>query len=121
MSDDDKFQGDFSRNEVEVDLDRFMSILHDNSCLKDKIRELEFEETVNPWSKWVHFAKTINAWRIFPRAFITVYMYLLYESTIWFMSLENPTVEQMGLIGTIVGAGAAWFGMYTKSNGDGDR
>lgn len=117
---EDKFKGDFSRNEVEVDLDRFMEILHENSRLQDKIRDLEVEDRKNPWSKWVHLAKTINAWRIFPRLFITVYMFLLYSSTIWFMQLEEPTTAQMGLISTVVGAGAAWFGLYTRSKDDGD-
>tara|TARA_B000000609_G_C23987868_1_gene248137 strand:- start:510 stop:611 length:102 start_codon:yes stop_codon:yes gene_type:complete len=31
------------------------------------------------------------------------------------MSLENPTLEQSGLISIVVGAGAAWFGLYTSS------
>jgi hypothetical protein len=65
----------------------------------------------------------INSWRIFPRMFITLYMILLYDSTQWFMKLETPTVEQMGLIATIVGAGAAWFNTYTKTGitkGDND-
>jgi hypothetical protein len=55
--------------------------------------------------------------------FITLYMILLYDSTQWFMKLETPTVEQMGLIATIVGAGAAWFNTYTKTGstkGDND-
>lgn len=64
-------------------------------------------------------AARINSWRIFPRMFITLYMIMLYNSTQWFMGLEAPTVEQMGLIATIVGAGAAWFSTYTKT-GDKD-
>jgi hypothetical protein len=40
---------------------------------------------------------------------------LLYNSTMWFMALPDPTMSQMGLISTIVGAGAAWFGLYVKS------
>jgi len=113
-----RFQGDFDRNEVEVDLDKFMSILHDNNELKDRIRELEHDATINPWQKWIHAAKTIDAWRLFPRAFISIYMVLLYVSTIWFMELSEPSLAQAGLISTIVGAGAAWFGLYTSSNGD---
>jgi len=31
------------------------------------------------------------------------------------MGLENPSLEQSGLISIIVGAGAAWFGLYTGS------
>lgn len=119
MDDHNQFRGDFDRNEVEVDLDRFMAILHENSKLKDEIRELKSEDSVNPWHKWVHFAKTVDAWRLFPRAFITVYMFLLYYCTMWFMNLEEPELSQAGLISTVIGAGAAWFGLYTRSNGDG--
>ena len=28
------------------------------------------------------------------------------------MDLETPTFEQSGLISVVVGAGAAWFGLY---------
>ncbi len=120
MNDRDKFVGDFDRNEVEIDLNKFMELIKENSDLKERIRELEFEDRQNPWQKWVHFAHTLDAWRIFPRAFITVYMFLLYYTTIWFMQLEAPTLEQSGLISVVVGAGAAWFGLYTRSKGDGE-
>ena len=38
------------------------------------------------------------------------------------MNLSAPTMEQSGLISIVVGAGAAWFGLYTgtvkvKNNG----
>ena len=121
MTDRERFVGDFDRNEVEMDLSKFMELLKENSDLKDRIRDLESDASINPWQKWVHFAKTLDAWRIFPRAFITVYMFLLYYTTMWFMALETPTLEQSGLISVIVGAGAAWFGLYTRSKGDGDE
>ena len=53
--------------------------------------------------------------------FLSVYVFLLYYSTMWFMGLENPSLEQSGLISIIVGAGAAWFGLYAgtdKNKGD---
>lgn len=112
-----RFRGDLSTNEVEMDLDRFIDILEDNSKLKDEVKELKREKRLNPWIKYVHLARTIDAWRIFPRAFITVYMVLLYYSVMWFMALEDPTAPQSALISTIVGAGAAWFGLYVKSGG----
>ena len=30
------------------------------------------------------------------------------------MELPYPTMEQSGLISIVVGAGAAWFGLYTE-------
>lgn len=115
MAERDHFHGDMSRNEVELDLDRFMQLLHENSELKDKIRDLEAGDKINPWQKWIHFSRLIDSWRIWSRAFITIYMALLYYTTMWFMNLESPTIEQSGLISVIVGAGAAWFGLYVKS------
>jgi len=79
------------------------------------------DSSKNPYQKWIYLAKAVDAWRIFPRAFLSVYIFLLYYSTIWFMSLESPSLEQSGLISIIVGAGAAWFGLYagtSKKNSD---
>ena len=56
-----------------------------------------------------------SRWRLFPRAFISMYIYLLFETTTWFMALEDPNNAQAGLISVIVGAGAAWFGLYVNS------
>ena len=36
-----RFGGDMSRNEVEMDLSKFMEMLQENASLKDRIRELE--------------------------------------------------------------------------------
>ena len=115
MSDMDKFQGDMSRNEVEIDLKKFMSMVSEIGDLKQEIFELTQEDRKSPWQKWIFAAKTIDAWRIIPRAFLGIYMYLLYYATFWFMDLADPTLEQSGLISVLVGAGAAWFGLYTSS------
>ena len=93
----------------------------DNETIKRKI-DLEVEVTpnnigVNPYQKWVHLAKTIDAWRIFPRVFVGVYIYLLYEVVIWFMTLEEPNMEQAGLVSIVVGAMAAVFGIYAGTSG----
>ena len=69
----------------------------------------------NPFVWIIHLARAVDAWRIFPRIFITTYIFLLYKCVIWVMALENPPLEQSGLISVVVGAGAAWFGLYTSS------
>ncbi len=71
---------------------------------------------VNPYAKIIHLARAIDAWRIFPRVFITTYIYLLYKVVIWYMALNDPTMEQSGLVSIVVGAGAAWFGLYTGTS-----
>ena len=117
MDNNSRFSGDMDRNEVEMDLSKFMAMIEEIGSLKDKIRELESTEKVNPHMKWIHLAKAVDSWRIFPRAFLTVYIVLLYKCTIWFMELPAPTFEQSGLISIVVGAGAAWFGLYAGTSG----
>ena len=89
--------------------------------IKKKVN-LELEITpnnmgVNPYHKWVHLAKTVDAWRIFPRIFVGVYIYLLYEVVIWFMTIAEPNLEQAGLVSVVVGAMAAVFGIYAGTSG----
>ena len=71
---------------------------------------------VNKYQKWVDLAHAVDQWRIFPRIFITTYIYLLYKVVTWYMDLPSPTMEQSGLISIVVGAGAAWFGLYTGTS-----
>ena len=112
-----RFGGDMDRNEVEMDLNKFMAMIQEISDLKDKIRDLESADKVNPHQRWIHLARAVDSWRIFPRLFLPVYIVLLYKSTMWFMALEAPNFEQSGLISVIVGAGAAWFGLYAGTSG----
>tara|TARA_B100001996_G_scaffold350425_1_gene309792 strand:- start:2547 stop:2861 length:315 start_codon:yes stop_codon:yes gene_type:complete len=71
---------------------------------------------INPYAKIIHLARAVDSWRIFPRVFITTYIFLLYKVVIWYMALGNPTMEQSGLVSIVVGAGAAWFGLYTGTS-----
>tara|TARA_X000001316_G_C919141_1_gene33255 strand:- start:174 stop:551 length:378 start_codon:yes stop_codon:yes gene_type:complete len=115
----ERFSGDMSRNEVEIDLNKFMAMVSEIGELKEKIRELENEkEPDNPYQRWIWLSNMIDAWRIFPRAFLSVYIFLLYYATMWFMDLPDPSLEQSGLISVIVGAGAAWFGLYAGTAKD---
>ena len=106
MSERERFSGDMDRNEVEIDLNKFMDL-----------RELEDEGTKNPHQRWIFLAQAVDSWRIFPRAFLTVYIFLLYYTVMWFMELPEPSFEQSGLISIVVGAGAAWFGLYAGTSG----
>ena len=89
--------------------------------IKQKIElEVEFdtttkERTPNRFDALLQFSDVIDAYRIFPRAFIGTYIYLLIETAQWFMTVPEPNTSQAGLISVIVGAGAAWFGLYTST------
>jgi hypothetical protein len=74
------------------------------------------DSSKNPFQWIIHLAKAVDAWRIFPRLFLTVYIVLLYKCVLWYMELPAPTMEQSGLISIVVGAGAAWFGLYTGTS-----
>ena len=73
------------------------------------------DSSKNRYQGLIDLAKAVDSWRIFPRVFITTYIYLLYKVVIWYMDLQAPTMEQSGLVSIVVGAGAAWFGLYTGS------
>ena len=54
----------------------------------------------------------IDKWRIFPRFLITLYGVAFWRTTEWFMQLPEPTNAQAAFVSVVVGAGAAWFGLY---------
>ena len=54
----------------------------------------------------------LTAWRIFPRLLITLYGFAFYRTTEWFMAVPDPTNAQSAFVSVVVGAGAAWFGLY---------
>ena len=74
------------------------------------------DSSKNRYQGLIDLAKAVDSWRIFPRVFISTYIFLLYKVTIWFMNLEAPTFEQSGLLSIVVGAGAAWFGLYAGTS-----
>ena len=104
------------------DLEPDAVVVSTQDTTKRKVKlELEVDTSVkdmgpNPYAKLIHMARAVDAWRIFPRIFLTVYIVLLYKCVIWYMDLPEPSMEQSGLISIVVGAGAAWFGLYTGTS-----
>jgi hypothetical protein len=60
-------------------------------------------------------SEQVDRWRIVPRLFISLYGIAFFRATEWFMALPDPTNAQSAFISVIVGAGAAWFGLYVSS------
>ena len=58
----------------------------------------------------------LSAWRIIPRLLILSYMIVFYQTCNWFISLPDPNNAQAGFVSVVVGAGAAWFGLYVNGN-----
>ena len=61
------------------------------------------------------FWKILDNYRIVPRLLIGLYGFMFYRVTEWFMTIPEPTNSQAAFISTLVGAGAAWFGLYVNS------
>ena len=55
--------------------------------------------------------------RFVPRAMMLLYCYAFYQTMNWFMALPEPNNAQAGFVSVVVGAGAAWFGLYVNSGG----
>ena len=68
------------------------------------------------WYNQAH-AQAIDKWRVWPRMLITLYGVMFYKTTDWFMTLSDPTNAQSAFVSVVVGAGAAWFGLYCGSGG----
>ncbi len=56
----------------------------------------------------------LSAWRIIPRLLILSYMIVFYQTCNWFMQISEPNNAQAGFVSVVVGAGAAWFGLYVN-------
>ena len=67
------------------------------------------------WSNKI--AGQLDKFRVIPRLIMIAYIYAFYSATVWFMSLSDPTNAQAAFISTIVGAGAAFFGLYVGKPG----
>src|SRR5210317_431285 len=92
-----------------------------NTETKKVTLELEIDTSTvdsskNRYQGLIDLARAVDSWRIFPRVFITTYIFLLYKVVIWYMDLQAPIMEQSGLVSNVVGAGAAWFGLYTGTS-----
>ena len=62
-------------------------------------------------------AGMLDKFRVIPRLVMLSYCWAFYASVQWFMHLTNPTNAQAMFISTIVGAGAAFFGLYVGKPG----
>jgi hypothetical protein len=77
--------------------------------------------TVNTTPSWYNrvTSTAVDKWRIVPRLLMILYGIAFYKCIIWFMAIPEPSIAQAGFVSTIVGAGAAWFGLYVGSGNRG--
>ena len=56
----------------------------------------------------------LSNWRTVPRIMMALYGIAFYNTMQWFMALDAPNTAQAGSVSVVVGAGAAWFGLYVN-------
>tara|TARA_A100001011_G_scaffold341277_1_gene374027 strand:+ start:502 stop:789 length:288 start_codon:yes stop_codon:yes gene_type:complete len=83
----------------------------------DQVNIIEVDRSTNEKPAWYNTidSSVIDKWRIWPRMLITLYGIMFYRVTEWFMTLPEPTNAQSAFVSVVVGAGAAWFGLYCGS------
>jgi len=83
----------------------------------DQVNIIEVDRSTTEESAWYNTidSSVIDKWRIWPRMLITLYGIMFYRVTEWFMTLPEPTNAQSAFVSVVVGAGAAWFGLYCGS------
>ena len=66
------------------------------------------------WFLKCEIPQFMSNWRMIPRIFMLLYGYAFYMTMQWFMALPDPNNAQAGFVSVVVGAGAAWFGLYVN-------
>lgn len=63
-------------------------------------------------SKWLDIAEVLDAHRVIPKLFMFAYGYLLYDTTMWYRGIPDPTNAQSLALSAVWGAAAiitAWY------------
>tara|TARA_R110000787_G_scaffold17974_6_gene55545 strand:- start:8491 stop:8712 length:222 start_codon:yes stop_codon:yes gene_type:complete len=64
--------------------------------------------------KWTH---AIDSFKIIPRLLILLYMYLTYTTVFWYMGLDQPSMQQSGMVSVITSAQAVALGLFMGRSG----
>jgi hypothetical protein len=80
--------------------------------MADIIIKEEAEQPQSWYNRADASANFVDRLRLIPRLLMICYGYVFWETTQWFMSLPEPTAPQSAFVSVVVGAGAAWFGLY---------
>ena len=86
--------------------------MNEDYLAKPNKKDINSDGAMSTWEKFPYWFDRL---RIFPRIFISIYIYMFYEVVQWFMAMPDPTIAQSGLVSVITGVGAAWFGLYVNS------
>jgi len=63
-------------------------------------------------------ATILDNWKVLPRLMMLVFTFMSFRVVEWFMSLDDPTTQQAGLVSVVMGAAtgafAVWMGKEVK-------
>jgi len=62
-------------------------------------------------------ARLINHFRLVPRLLMVGYGWLLWQVSLWFMALPEPTAAQAAFVSTVAGVSTGFFGFYVNTGG----
>ena len=99
--------------EEDKDKENQVVLVTEKTYAVDKKDFLLIQDVKKSWYNTT--AGFMDTLRLIPRLLMICYGYIFWMSTQWFMALPDPTNAQAAFISTIVGAGAAWFGLYVGS------
>ena len=88
------------------------------TCNPEVDKNIVHEYRPSIWHACDHWAQIINRLRIIPRLIVVSYAWIFWNTADWFMGLPDPTSTQAAFVSTVVGAGAAFFGLYVNSTGN---
>jgi len=105
------FSGDMDRNEVEIDLNKFMALLQEKSELKERIRELEDIKNENPYQKLIFIAQAVDSWRIDTKSILNcVYVFIiLYHILVHGIRKPNHATIRINICSRRSRSSLVWF------------
>ena len=59
--------------------------------------------------------KALDEWRVVPRLLVGLYGLAFWRMSEWFMTLSEPNAAQAAFVSAMIGAAAAFFGLYVNS------
>lgn len=60
-------------------------------------------------------AEIVDAFRLVPRVMLIGYGWIVWDVTMWFMALQDPSAAQMGFVSTVWGAAGILSGWYMST------
>jgi hypothetical protein len=80
---------------------------------------MEFQVSPLRWTaiklRCLDAAEVADAWRVVPRMVLSGYGYLCWELACWYMSLKDPSAQQMAFVTIIVGLAVPLTNFYMNS------